>query len=231
MRQFYLEHITNEEKSITFPEDESKHICRVLRMKTGDKLSIVNGKGWEFEAEIFDDHPKRCSVNILSSNFEEKLPYHIHIAVAPTKNMERIEWFLEKATEIGVDEVSFIEGENSERSKLKYERLEKILIAAMKQSKRKWKPQLNELIKVSQFLEENPNGLFAHCYSGEKTTITKSILAENTPILIGPEGDFSENEVQKALKFNYKSISLGQNRLRTETAALFACAEAKLSLK
>lgn len=231
MRQFYLENINDQERTITFPEDESKHICRVLRMKNGDKLSIVNGKGWDFEAVITDDHPKKCSVEIIHSNFTERLSYQIHIAVAPTKNMERIEWFLEKATEIGIDEVTFIEGENSERSKLKYERLERILVAAMKQSKRKWLPKLNKLTKVVDFLENNPNGLFAHCYDGEKSSISETIKPVDCPILIGPEGDFSENEVQKALIFNYKSISLGQNRLRTETAALFACAEAKLSLR
>jgi 16S rRNA (uracil1498-N3)-methyltransferase len=152
----------------------------------------------------------------------------IHIAIAPTKNMERLEWFVEKATEIGITEISLIKCQNSERREVKIERLEKILISAVKQSGRYFMPQLNPLVKWTDFLQNNPNGLIAHCREGEKMKIDTSF--QNKVIVIGPEGDFTLEEIELALTTGYVPITLGQNRLRTETAALVACMQAKFSL-
>jgi 16S rRNA (uracil1498-N3)-methyltransferase len=144
--------------------------------------------------------------------------------------MERIEWFVEKATEIGITEISFISGKNSERVKMKPERIERKVISALKQSKRRFLPKINPLISVSEFITKYPNGLIAHCEDGEKSTILESFVKTNCPILIGPEGDFTIDEIDLALQNGYKTITLGENRLRTETAALYACVAAQLKI-
>ena len=201
-----------------------------MRLKEGDAIKILNGKGTEFTAEINLAHAKHCEVTITEEFSEKKPNQEIHIAVAPTKMMERLEWFLEKATEIGVTEISLILCANSERKIVKEERLEKILIAAMKQSKRLFLPKLNSLSPLKTFLEHYPNGLIAHCEEENKETISTIFRQTNCPILIGPEGDFNLDEIKLAKEANYKAISLGKNRLRTETAALFAVTEAQLLL-
>jgi 16S rRNA (uracil1498-N3)-methyltransferase len=199
-------------------------------MSEGGVLALVNGSGGYFEARISEAHPKRCKLEIKHSEQQERPTEEIHIALGPTKQMERIEWFIEKATEIGVTEISFITGANSERIKLKPERLEKKAISAMKQSQRKFLPKINELTSIPEFIRKHPNGLIAHCYEGEKSTIEESFQALNCPILIGPEGDFTLEEVNLALENGYKTITLGKNRLRTETAALYACTNARIIL-
>jgi len=170
-------------------------------------------------------------LNIVNIDLAEALPHEIHIAVGPTKQMERIEWFVEKATEIGITEISLIDCDNGERAKINIDRLVKKAVSAMKQSHRTFLPKINELQKLSDFIEANPNGLIAHCYENEKNDFSDVFESTNCPILIGPEGDFSQKEIEKALENGYKTITLGPNRLRTETAALYACMQAQLITK
>lgn len=228
MRLFYDEHIAPAATTHTLSEEESKHIVRVLRMEKGDKIGLLNGKGGFFTCEISDANPKRCALNVLSNDQAEPLKHDIHVAVGPTKQMERLEWFVEKATEIGITEISLIDCDNGERGKIKTDRLVKKAISAMKQSHRTFLPKINELRKLTDFIEQHPNGLIAHCYENEKNDFTAVFQTSNCPILIGPEGDFSQKEIEKALEKGYKTITLGPNRLRTETAALYACMQAKL---
>lgn len=230
MHLFYDPTIDINQSSHILSEEESKHACRVLRLKEGDEILLLNGKGFEFKARINDANPKRCSVEILNFTEEVNPEYTLHIAIAPTKNSDRIEWFLEKATEIGITEISLLLCSNNERKQTKNERFEKILISAMKQSKRLYLPKLNSLISFKDFIKQNPKGLIAHCYDGDKSTISESFEILNCPILIGPEGDFTLIEVEEALKNGYKAISLGGNRLRTETAGLMAVMQAKLKV-
>jgi 16S rRNA (uracil1498-N3)-methyltransferase len=230
MRLFYDPHIDLDAKTHQLSEEESKHIVRVLRMSEGDQLALINGKGAYLETTISMAHPKKCTVAI-DKIAQSPLPKNeLHIALGPTKLMERIEWFVEKATEIGITEISFISGKNSERVQLKPERIEKKVISALKQSKRLFLPKINELISVSEFIKQHPNGLIAHCYEGEKSTILDAFQPSNCPILIGPEGDFTLDEIELALENGYKTITLGENRLRTETAALYACVCAQLKI-
>lgn len=223
MRRFYDPNIDLSASSHTLSEEESKHIIRVLRLKNGDNIELVNGHGALITAVISDDHPKRCTVDFENIEQQDQPAYDIHIAVCPTKQLERIEWFVEKATEIGITEISFIETENMERTRLKIDRIVKKAVSAMKQSKRLFLPKINEIQKLSPFLSEHPNGLIAHCIDGEKNTIESVFNPKGCPILIGPEGDFSQKEIDFALENGYKTITLGENRLRTETAALYAC--------
>lgn len=212
-------------------EEESAHACRVLRLKEGDELIILNGKGDSFRSKITEAHPKRCQVEITESISEKPKPYSVHIAIAPTKNMERLEWFFEKTTELGITEITLLDCRNSERRTVKTERLDKILVSAMKQSQRKYLPKLTALVSFNEFIKSHPNGLIAHCYSGDKESISTVFQKLNCPILIGPEGDFSKDEVDFALKHGYKAVHLGNNRLRTETAGLYACMQALLSVE
>ncbi len=230
MHLFYDPRVEKNTKLHTLTEEESKHACKVLRLKIGDTISILNGKGQDFQAQIMDSNPKHCQVEITSFEDEKDSGQELHIAIAPTKMMDRLEWFLEKATEIGITEITPLLCSNSERKQIKEERLEKILISAMKQSKRLYLPRLNPLTDFNTFLKNHPKGLIAHCYEAEKFNINQTFEAENCPILIGPEGDFSLKEVEKAMESGYKTISLGKNRLRTETAGLYAVVQAKLFL-
>lgn len=233
MQLFYNSEISLETKQITFDKIESKHIVRVLRKEENDILKITNGKGFLFDAKIRLASDKKCIAEII--NFEEKKKpwnYYLHIAIAPTKNNDRMEWFLEKATEIGIDEITPIICNNSERRVIKLERFEKIIQAAMKQSLKFTLPKLNKPIKLNEFINQDFDGkiCIAHCESydknseqGEKKFLSSIVdSSEKTTILIGPEGDFSSEEIKKCLKKNMIPISLGQSRLRTETAGLVA---------
>lgn len=209
------------------PEVESGHCVRVLRKQPGDSIDITDGKGHFFRAEIVDAHPKRCRVEIL-----EVLPQAAHwqnrieLAVAPTKNMDRMEWLVEKATEVGIDRITFLKTRFSERKELKLERVEKIAIAAMKQSEKARLPILSGMIAMDAFLKQGFEGqkMIAHCYEGDKDLLSKAYrLGQDVLILIGPEGDFSREEVELARQAGFQEISLGKSRLRTETAALYAC--------
>jgi len=207
-------------------EDESKHCIRVLRLTVNDKIILVDGKGGFHEACIRDAHPKHCSVEIISSVQEYgKSPFYLHMAVAPTKNTDRFEWFLEKATEIGVHEITPLLCSNSERKVLKNDRLEKIMISAMKQSVKAYLPKLNQMTAFSDFISQatDSDKYIAHCENQQKTHLKDLVKpAKDTIILIGPEGDFSPEEIQMALQNNYQPVSLGESRLRTETAGIVA---------
>jgi 16S rRNA (uracil1498-N3)-methyltransferase len=231
MNSFYVPELTVESKTIQLSEDESKHAVRVLRLKSSDQVHLLDGKGSRYLARITDDHPKRCSLEIESVDTEEEASPEIHIAISPTKSMDRIEWFLEKAVELGLTELSLLLCKNSERKQINVERLEKIAISAMKQSQRLYLPRINELQSFDSFLSNHPSGALAHCYSDEKITLSACFQPKNYPILIGPEGDFSNEEVEKAYLLGYDFITLGKNRLRTETAGLYVCMQALIESK
>lgn len=228
MRHFYDSDITAEMSSFTLSEAESKHIVRVLRMVDGDQLILLNGRGNTFTCTITDAHPKRCVLCVNKTSTESLSTHSIHIAISPTKQSDRMEWFIEKATEIGVTEISLISSKNQERSKVKLDRLIKRAISAMKQSQRTFLPKINDIISVESFIKANPNGIIAHCYDSPKSKFSEVFQKKNCPILIGPEGDFTQSEVKLALQNGYKTITLGKNRLRTETAGLYVCMKAKI---
>jgi 16S rRNA (uracil1498-N3)-methyltransferase len=213
-------------KTYTLNENESKHCVRVLRHGVGDMLTLTDGKGGWFQARITDANPKRCEVLVENQIFDhEKRNYYLHVAIAPTKNTDRFEWFLEKATEIGIDEITPLLCENSERKQLKTERLEKVMVAAMKQSLKAYLPKLNNLTNFEAFIKSRQpaSKYIAHCAQGEKKHLFKVLKpAHKVLILIGPEGDFSSQEIEIATAMGYEAISLGRSRLRTETAGVSA---------
>ena len=228
MHLFYDPNITIDCKSFSLSDEESKHAIKVMRLKIDDDILILDGKGNQYHCKIIIPNPKKCEVNILNVNSEIKENLDIHIAVAPTKMNDRIEWFLEKATESGITEITPIICKNSERKIIKEERWSKILITALKQSKRLFLPKLNPLTSISNFIQSNENGLIAFCNDNfEKTTLSKSFKKTKCPIVIGPEGDFTIQEIELAKNYGYQTITLGKNRLRTETAALYSVMQAK----
>ena len=224
MHVFYTPDILTREE---LPEEEAAHAVRVLRLQPGDEVMLIDGLGSFYRAEITTATQKRCLVKIVETHPQEPLwKGHLHLAMAPTKNMDRTEWLAEKATEIGFDELTFLNCRYSERKVIKTERIQKILVSAMKQSLKARLPKLNEMTPFNQFITQPFPGqkFIAHCYEGEKTLLKDALQAgEDALVLIGPEGDFSEEEVQKALSNGFQPISLGRSRLRTETAALVAC--------
>ncbi|HIP26168.1 MAG TPA: 16S rRNA (uracil(1498)-N(3))-methyltransferase, partial [Flavobacteriaceae bacterium] len=199
---------------------------RVLRKKEDDVLYITNGKGFLFKSKISIANDKRCTVEIDKVEKQEnQLKYNLHIAIAPTKNNQRLEWFLEKATEIGITTITPLICDNSERKIIKKDRLEKVLVSAMKQSNRYYLPILNEAIPIKQFMKKEFNGLkfIAHCEETEKQSLKNKLeIGKDVTMLIGPEGDFSLNEISLALANNFSPVSLGKSRLRTETAGIVA---------
>ena len=222
MQLFYLE---NPENDIILSAQESKHATKVLRRKKGDILDFTDGKGNFYKAEITLADSRKCRLKIVSSDQKEKQHnYHLHIAIAPTKNMDRFEWFLEKATEIGIDEITPIICSRSERKVIKTERGNRILLSAMKQSLKFHLPKLNEAISLSDFLKQDFEGAkyIAHCEDGKKNELKTVSKAEKYLILIGPEGDFSPKEIELALQNQFKAVILGTSRLRTETAGIVA---------
>ena len=226
MQLFYNSEIKNTDTSFVFDKEESKHIVKVLRKKESDKIFITNGLGFLFISEISLASDKKCEVKILEIQEFEKPKYNLHIAVAPTKMNDRLEWFLEKATEIGIQEITPIICEHSERKVYKIDRAEKIIQSAMKQSNQFYLPKINKPVSFKEFISntKSENKFIAHCVETERKQLKESVNpSENYVILIGPEGDFSENEIELALANNYKAVLLGNTRLRTETAALVAC--------
>ena len=222
MQLFFIE---NPKSEIVLSKEESKHATKVLRKKEGDILNFTDGKGGFYKAEITVADTRKCRVQIINSEQKCKQhSYHLHIAIAPTKNMDRYEWFLEKATEIGIDEITPIICERSERKVIKTERCNRILLSAIKQSLKLHLPKLNETITLKDFLKQDFEGnkYIAHCGDGEKTELRKEEKANKTTVLIGPEGDFSAGEIELALQNQFKTTSLGTSRLRTETAGLVA---------
>ncbi|MBL4939233.1 MAG: 16S rRNA (uracil(1498)-N(3))-methyltransferase [Lutibacter sp.] len=226
MQLFYNPKISSNTQELTFDKTESRHIVRVLRKKEGDPIYITNGLGQLFTSEIVVSNDKQCLVKIIAiENKKKPWNYYLHIAIAPTKLNDRFEWFLEKATEIGIDEITPIICEHSERKVIKMDRMEKILHSAAKQSLKFHFPKLNEPVNFKQFINSNFNGqlFIAHCEETKKKSL-KSILnsIQKTTILIGPEGDFSPKEIQQSLEHNFIPVSLGESRLRTETAGVVA---------
>ena len=226
MQLFYNPAITETMETFFFDKEESKHIIKVLRKQRGDILHVTNGLGYLFTTEINLASDSKCTVKIISSEKSAERSYYLHMAVAPTKMNDRYEWFIEKATEMGVAEITPIICEHSERKALKTDRLEKIIQSAMKQSLQYYLPKLNEPISFKDFiaLEQNGLKLIAHCEESDKKSLKNTLCrGENATILIGPEGDFSQNEINVALENKYIPVSLGTTRLRTETAAIAAC--------
>ena len=220
MQLFYLEKPL---KDIILTAEESKHAIKVLRKKEGDVLDFTDGKGWRYKARITTANIKKCKLQIISSEQKKKQHnYHLHIAIAPTKNIDRFEWFLEKSCEIGIDEITPIICERSERKIVKKERCNRILLSAMKQSLKYHLPKLNETIYFSDFISKKHEGnkFIAHCGEGVKSELRKEKIEGETLILIGPEGDFSPKEIEKSEHNNFTPISLGNSRLRTETAGI-----------
>ncbi|WP_179317751.1 16S rRNA (uracil(1498)-N(3))-methyltransferase [Winogradskyella undariae] len=226
MQLFYNQHITENDSDFNFDKDESRHIVKVLRKTIGDTLQITNGKGWLFEAELTLADQKKCSVKILSKSLQPKRNYNLHLAVAPTKMNDRYEWFLEKATEIGIETITPIICDHSERKVVKIERFEKIIQSATKQSLQYYLPKLNDPMSFKDFISQDfTDQIFiAHCEETDKKSLKSQLKpASNCTILIGPEGDFSVKEIEMALQHNFIPVTLGETRLRTETAAIAAC--------
>jgi len=230
MQLFYTPDIEPTHPQYFLSEEESKHCVRVLRLNVGDAVQLIDGRGGFYTAEIKDAHPKRTILQINSVITEfNKRNHYLHIAIAPTKNIERLEWFLEKATEIGIDEISLIICQRSERKDVKVDRLNKIITSAIKQSIKAYHPILNEPEPLAKLLSRGFDGqkFIAHCDEGDKTSLREAISPKGKYlILIGPEGDFTPKEIADALNNDFKAITLGESRLRTETAALEACFEA-----
>ncbi len=218
----------------TLSEEESAHCVRVLRYTAGDEILITDGRGTTYTARITNPHPKHCDFEIIASEKQEKHhAFHLHIAIAPTKNIERMEWAIEKCVEIGVDEITPLLCRFSERKQLRTDRLEKIILSAAKQSLTPYLPVLHELTPYDSFVREqaklNQQNFIAHCYKDEKRFLKDEMeLSRDVLVLIGPEGDFSEKEVADALALGFVPVSLGNSRLRTETAAVVACHTAVL---
>ncbi len=226
MQLFFNNTLTKTSTEIKFSREESKHITKVLRKKEGDTLYITNGTGYLFTANIIHAELSQCIAVIESCDQKPAKPYQLHLVVAPTKMNDRYEWFLEKATEIGIDQITPIICDRSERKVIKHERFERILQSATKQSLQCYLPKLNPAISFSDFIHQTDHFgqlLIAHCEEGKKKTIKDSVTPKtNTTILIGPEGDFTPQEITLAISKGYLPITLGDNRLRTETAAISA---------
>lgn len=228
MQLFYNPTITKDSKEIKFDKEESRHIFKVLRKQEGSVLNLTNGKGFFFKVRLIQSNLKNCMATVLEVKKQEPLPYSLHLVVAPTKLNDRYEWFLEKATEIGVAEITPIICEHSERKIIKIERFEKKIQSAMKQSLSAFLPKINKAIPFGDFLKLQKGNLhqklIAHCEESKKQSL-KSVLKpnDNTILLIGPEGDFSTNEINESIKAGFIPVTLGTSRLRTETAAIVAC--------
>ncbi|MCE1200360.1 MAG: 16S rRNA (uracil(1498)-N(3))-methyltransferase [Marinilabiliales bacterium] len=230
MNAFYLPVISD--VFVTLEREESKHCIRVLRLKKGDTVHLLDGKGRSFLAVITDPDPNHCLLQIeQETKGEVPRPFKLTIGIAPTKNMDRFEWFLEKATEIGIDRIVPLLCRHSERKEIKSDRLEKILVSAMKQSGQLFLPQLDRMTPIQELFKWESSGqrFIAHCGEEEKHSL-KELLIPGTDqlILIGPEGDFGEEEIRLALQNGFTAVSLGDSRLRTETAGLVACMTANL---
>jgi len=226
MQLFYTPNIEKTDKQIVFPKDESRHIAKVLRKNIGDTLNVTNGKGFLFTAEIITADPKQCLAKIIEVEEEKPKNYRLHLIVAPTKMNDRYEWFLEKATEIGIDEITPVICDHSERKTIKLNRYERVLQSAMKQSLHFSLPIINDAISFSEFISIGTEGqkFMAHCEENMPRISLKNEAKpkEKINILIGPEGDFSPEEIKLAMQKGWIAVSLGESRLRTETAAIVA---------
>lgn len=233
MQLFYLPGININESFkagnhfLNLSAEESVHAVKVMRMKPGDRLKVTDGIGNIALAEIDDPNPKACNVRIINVSVAEEKNFRLNIAIAPTKNIARFEWFLEKATEFGIDQITPVYCDHSERQKLRTDRMEKILVAAMKQSLNAYLPVLNQPVNLEQLIKNNSGRL--NCFIAWVDDLPRPHLkdackpGEDALVLIGPEGDFSPREIKLALSNGFTPVSLGKARLRTETAALASC--------
>lgn len=232
-RFFYAPDALNSDE---LPPDEAMHALRVLRLKIGDEMYLMDGQGNYYRAEVTLAHTKHCFYEIKET-MPQKLQWQgrVHLAIAPTKLMDRMEWMVEKAVEIGIDELSFVNCQYSERRLVKLPRMEKIVVAAMKQSHKAWKPQVNEICPFADFIANVPEGrkFIAHCYDEVPRSFLYDELRREPQadalVMIGPEGDFSLDEVKAAIAHGFQSVHLGKSRLRTETAGLAAVMMTQLS--
>ena len=224
MQLFYDSNFNAIDERIQVGAEESRHIAKVLRKQIGDNVSITNGKGLLVEGILRSNHPKKCEIEVLKRKQSNSPKTYLHIAIAPTKANDRFEWFLEKSTEIGIQEITPLLCDHSERKVIKWERYQKVLLSAMKQSLNTFLPKLNNLTPFIDFVNSSldTNKLIAHCENEPKESLSKILSSSNT-ILIGPEGDFSSDEIQLALSKDFKAVSLSESRLRTETAGIVAC--------
>lgn len=231
MKEVRFFYVPDAAQANELPEEEAQHAVRVLRMEMGDEMMLMDGQGTFYRAEVAETTKKRCLYNIKEVLPQQRQwPGHLHLAMAPTKNMDRTEWLAEKATEIGMDELTFLRCKFSERTVIKTERIDKILIAATKQSHKAWKPVLNDMVDFRRFIEsvsDVKHKFICHCYDepdlGVKRLLKDCLVkGEDALVLVGPEGDFSVDEVRLAEAAGFQSVSLGESRLRTETAALVA---------
>lgn len=208
-------------------EEESWHCVKVLRHKEGDDIHVMDGKGNFYRGRIISANPKNCLVKIEERTHKEfRLPYQLHIAIAPTKNIDRIEWFAEKAVEIGISKISFIQTKNSERKVIKTDRIHKIVESAAKQSMQAWIPEVSEMLPLKEFIKDAgaAQKLIAHCQSSDLPYFARQIEHKGEILfLIGPEGDFTIEEIKLATESGFAEVNLGSSRLRTETAALYVC--------
>ena len=224
MALFYAPNI---DTTLELPEDEAAHCLRVLRLGVGAELDVTDGKGNFYKTVISSIAGKHCYLEIVEKITPAKgWRGHLHLAIAPTKNMDRIEWLIEKATEIGIDEITFLNCRFSERKVVKTDRIERIVVSGMKQSLKPLKPIVNEMVDFKKFIAATRDGarFIAHCYDGDRKLLKEQLLqGVDATILIGPEGDFSPEEVETAIAAGFVPVSLGNSRLRTETAGLVAC--------
>jgi 16S rRNA (uracil1498-N3)-methyltransferase len=211
---------------ITLSEETSKHVVQVLRMKTGEEIGLSDGRGTICQTAIVDAHKKSCTVRVLSTKHEERNKRNVSVGISLLKNTSRFEWFLEKATEIGVTEIIPLLCDRTEKHQFRFERMNNILISAMIQSQQYWLPKLHEPVPFHQAISSSPYDvkLIAHCEEEQKQDVKDYSQGSSMQILIGPEGDFSEEEITAALKLNFLPVTLGKTRLRTETAGVVAAA-------
>lgn len=232
-RYFYVKDAAT---ATELPPEEATHAIRVLRLKEGDEIFLMDGVGTFYHAEVTLTNNKHCMYRIIEALPQERAwKGNIHIAIAPTKNIDRIEWMTEKATEVGFNELSFLNCQFSERRQVKEERIEKIIISAAKQSRKPWMPKLNAMTSFREFIIQKRRGrkFICHCYNEvpreDLFSLLPSTSEDDVTILVGPEGDFSIDEVRMAIENGYESVSLGTSRLRTETAGLMATVQSHLT--
>lgn len=223
MNLFYLPEIANGRTHLD--AEESRHVVKVLRKVAGDELTVTDGRGCFYQARITNADAKKCSFEIVGKQELPKRNDSIHIAIAPTKNADRVEWFVEKAVEIGIDKITFFQSKTSERKTINLERIEKIAVSALKQSQQAWLPAISGIVSFQELLQEKADQKFIAYVDADNPVHLKNVAKANSSylVLIGPEGDFSQEELKLALEHKFQKVSLGNNRLRTETAGVVAC--------
>ncbi len=228
MELFYNKNLLAHDESLTFSPEESRHLTKVLRKKVGESIRVTNGQGLEWSGQIISTDSRKAAAKKTHASLHQNKILPLHIAIAPTKSNVRLEWFLEKVTEIGITEITPIMCDHSERKTIKLERMKKILVGALKQSAQYFLPKLNPMISFEEFikLEHSQTKFFAHCQAGNKAPLNQmGDLNNEVLIMIGPEGDFSEREIKTAQNHSFEAITLSSQRLRTETAGIVACSQ------